>query len=208
MIKVKVCGMNESGNIKAIAAFLPDYFGFIFYEKSPRAFKLQNLTILQNVKKVGVFVNAEIDVMVKNQRRFQLDAIQLHGEESRDVIAQLKVELTSDVEIFKALSIKTAEDIQLTKIYEDLVDVFILDTKTPLKGGSGRQFNWELLDGYKSDTPFLLSGGIGPNDVDKIKKVYTRYSKMIGVDINSKFELKPGLKSVDEIKRFIKTLNT
>lgn len=205
---VKVCGMNDIDNLKAIAAFQPDYFGFIFYEKSPRAFTLQNLPELQNIKKVGVFVNAEVDFILEIQKRLKLNIIQLHGSESKTDIIDLKTKLSGEVQMFKALSIETAKDFEKTEMYDNLIDTFILDTKTPLKGGSGKKFNWQLLESYNAQSPFLLSGGIGPEDAKTIKDVYQRHPKMIGVDINSRFEIKPGLKSVQDINTFITTLNT
>lgn len=205
---VKVCGMNDIDNLKAIAAFQPDYFGFIFYEKSPRAFTLQNLPELQNIKKVGVFVNAKADFILEIQKRLKLNIIQLHGSESKTDITDLKTKLSGEVQMFKALSIETAKDFEKTEMYDNLIDTFILDTKTPLKGGSGKKFNWQLLENYNAQSPFLLSGGIGPEDAKTIKDVYQRHPKMIGVDINSRFEIKPGLKSVQDINTFITILNT
>ncbi len=207
-MQIKVCGMNDVENLKAIAAFQPDYFGFIFYEKSPRLVTLNNLPKLENIKTTGVFVDAEIDFVLLNQKRLDLKAIQLHGNESKTYVSDLKAKLPSEVELLKALSIARAEDFEMTKTYEGLIDKFVLDTKTPLKGGSGKQFDWQLLEHYASETPFLLSGGIGPDDAETVKEVYNRHPNMEGVDINSKFELKPGLKSVEDIKTFITNLNT
>jgi len=207
-MKLKVCGMKDVDNLKAVAEFQPDYFGFIFYEKSPRAFTLQNLPELQNIKRVGVFVNAEIDFIVNKQEQLAINVIQLHGDESKAYISDLKAKLPAEIQFFKALSMATAKDFDMTERYDDLIDAFVLDTKTPLKGGSGQKFNWQLLEHYNAERPFLLSGGIAPEDAHRIKDIYQRHPKMIGVDINSRFEINPGLKSVEDINTFITTLNS
>jgi phosphoribosylanthranilate isomerase len=200
---VKVCGMNEVGNLEAISAFKPDYFGFIFYEKSPRNFSLEQLPDLKNIKTVGVFVNAEIDIILNNQLKYNLNAIQLHGNETVEYILELKKSLKDDVQIFKALSVSEVKDFSDIKNYECHVDLFILDTKTPLKGGSGKKFDWDLLEHYKLCKPFLLSGGVGPKDSEEIFKAKFQHKNMIGIDINSKFEVEPGLKDVDQLSSFI-----
>ena len=204
---VKICGMNNLENLKAVANFQPDYFGFIFYEKSPRFLTLKNLPEFEGIKKVGVFVNSNIDVIIEKQNVFNLDVIQLHGEETLEYIMQLRSKLSDNIQIFKAISILDENDFKSINHYEDLVDLFILDTKTPLKGGSGKKFNWELLKYYTSDSPFLLSGGIGPDDFKAVNGIYDNNSKMMGVDLNSKFEIEPGLKDVDLIEDFITKLN-
>jgi phosphoribosylanthranilate isomerase len=200
--------MNDLDNLKAIAAFQPDYFGFIFYEKSPRYLTLKDLPAFENVKKVGVFVNAYIDAVVEKQNALNLDIVQLHGDESLEYIIQLKSALGKNVNIFKAISILNEYDFKLIGHYQNLVDLFILDTKTPLRGGSGQQFNWELLKHYNSETPFLLSGGIGPKDAELVSRVYDTYPQMKGVDINSKFEIEPGVKSIEQIELFINEIKS
>lgn len=198
--------MNDIANLEAISTSKPDYFGFIFYDKSPRCLTLETLPELQNIKKVGVFVNAKIDTLLQNQNAFNLDVIQLHGDETIEYVLKLKSQLKRDTEIFKALSISDESDFNGIKSYETVVDMFILDTKTPLKGGSGLQFDWQLLENFNSEKSFLLSGGIGPKDPETVKNLYKKYPKMMGVDINSKFEISPGLKSVDKVAKFITQL--
>lgn len=206
-MQVKVCGMNNIENLNAISALKPNYFGFIFYPKSPRHFNLKTLPEFSKIKKVGVFVDEVFDFILEKQRAFNFKCIQLHGCESTDYIKNLKINLPSDTEIFKAISVSQATDFNSLERYNGLAEKLILDTKTPLKGGSGVQFNWELLKHYKSEVPFLLSGGISLNDAEKIAKIYHKHPKMTGVDINSKFEIKPGLKSVEQIKNFMLKLN-
>ena len=207
-MEVKVCGMTVIKNLEAIQVAQPSYFGFIFYEKSPRAVHLAKIPYFKNTKKIGVFVDKNIEVMLSKQKQFNLDGIQLHGNENVDKIKKLKKLLPKNIEISKAISIKDQSDFELIKNYDNLVDKIILDTKTNLKGGSGQQFDWELLENYTFNIPFLLSGGIGPNDTEQILKLYNKYPKMAGVDINSKFETEPGLKNAEQVKQFINTLQS
>jgi phosphoribosylanthranilate isomerase len=204
----KVCGMNDLENLKAIESFQPDYFGFIFYKKSPRVLTLDTLPYFANTKKAGVFVNEEVDFILENQKHFNLDVIQLHGNESIKDIIRLRTELPSLTRIFKAIPVSEVKDFESLEKYEEYIDVFVLDTKTNLKGGSGKKFDWQLLEHYKSDLPFLLSGGIGPDDFEAVNTIYKMQSRMLGVDINSKFEIKPGLKNVELLETFITKLNS
>lgn len=203
---VKVCGMTNVDNLKAIAAAMPDYFGFIFYEKSPRAIKIKTLPKFKNIHKIGVFVNATHDYILKNQQQYKLNGVQLHGEEDISYVKALKEKLPDDVKIFKAISVENASDFKAISSYENYVDMIVLDTKTKLKGGSGKQFDWNLLNYYDAEIPFLLSGGISKNDANKVLELQKTHPKMIGVDINSKFEIKPGLKDVSKVNTFIKNI--
>ncbi len=205
---IKVCGMTNEDNLKAIAPAMPDYFGFIFYEKSPRALKINSLPSIEDIKKIGVFVNTSTDFIVESQQQFNLNGVQLHGEEDKIYVKELKEKLPDDIKIFKAISIKETSDFKTISIYEGYVDLIVLDTKTKLKGGSGQKFDWNLLDHYKANIPFLLSGGISKNDTDKIIKLKQNYPKMKGVDINSKFEIRPGIKNIEQVNTFIKTLKS
>lgn len=206
-MEIKVCGMNNLENLNAVSAFKPKYFGFIFYPKSPRHFTLKTLPEFSKIKKVGVFVDEVFDFIEEKQREFDLQCIQLHGKESADYIKNLTTNLPPDIEIFKAISVSQPSDFNGLERYYGLADKLILDTKTPLKGGSGKRFDWKLLKHYKAEIPFLLSGGISLNYAEKIAKIYHEHPKMKGVDINSKFEIKPGLKSVEQIKKFMLKLN-
>ena len=205
-MKIKVCGMNNLDNLLALESLGLDYFGFICYSKSPRHFDLFSMPSFQNTKKVGVFVNEEVGEVVELQSQFQLDAVQLHGDEDVDYITRLKSKLPNGVDIFKAISIIEKEDISKVTLFENVVDLIILDTKTKLRGGSGEKFDWRLLDYYDYETPFLLSGGIQEDDVKQVSALYEKYDKMLGVDINSKFEVEPGLKDEIKVKRFIKNI--
>jgi phosphoribosylanthranilate isomerase len=206
-MKIKICGMNNLNNLSALESLKPDYFGFIFYPKSPRNFKGFQLPNFKDIKKVGVFVNESIARITKLQKEFQLDAIQLHGDETKEDVLNLKSKLPPEIEIFKAISINDKEDFKKVTYFEDKVDIFILDTKTKLRGGSGKKFEWHLLEYYNSKTPFLLSGGIQENDAYTVMEVFNTYDNMLGVDINSKFEVSPGLKDKTKIEKFIKNIN-
>ncbi|MBS3739299.1 phosphoribosylanthranilate isomerase [Mesohalobacter halotolerans] len=205
---VKVCGMTAIKNLEAIQTAQPDYFGFIFYDQSPRAVQLTDMPNFQHIKKIGVFVDEDIEFILENHKQFRLDGIQLHGNENSVYIEKLKAKLPTSIEIFKAVSIKSKSDFEVIKTFEGVVDKIILDTKTHLKGGSGQQFDWALLENYTFDMPFLLSGGIGPNDAEQVLKLFHKYPVMAGVDINSKFEIEPGIKNIKHIKKFIKTIKS
>lgn len=203
---VKVCGMTDLDNLQSIASANPDYFGFIFYDKSPRELKIKTLPNFNSTKKIGVFVDAPCDIISKYQQDYKLDGVQLHGKEDENYVKKLKTQLPNEIKVLKAISVIEASDFHSIKQYEGLVDLIILDTKSELRGGSGKQFDWNLLEYYTTTLPFLLSGGISADDADEVLKLEQKYPQMKGVDINSKFELKPGLKAVNKVSRFINTL--
>ncbi len=157
------------------------------------------------INKVGVFVNASAQDIITHVVNYRLDAIQLHGLETPTFICNLKATLIPDIcsriKVFKAVSIASAEDFCRCSQYEGIVDMFVFDTKCAGHGGSGRQFDWSVLDSYKGNTPFLLSGGIGFEDAERIKNI--RHPKLAGVDLNSRFELEPGVKDVELLKAFV-----
>lgn len=205
-IKLKICGMKYSDNIQEIAALKPDYLGFIFWEKSSRKFDLNVLPkIDSNTKKVGVFVDATLEEIQDKIKDFQLDIIQLHGEETVKFCSNLKKEKN---EIIKSFSINNDFDFSQLKAYENAVDYFLFDTKGKLPGGNGTTFNWQVLKNYKLQKPFFLSGGIGLTEVIKTKEFLdSDLSKYCyAIDVNSRFETKPGLKNRIEIEKFIKKI--
>ena len=206
-MKIKICGMNNLDNLSRLEPLKPDYFGFIFFSKSPRNFDRFAISDFKNTRKVGVFVNESIEEIVKLQSQFQLGAIQLHGDEDGDYVTQLRSKLPDGVDIFKAISVIEKVDFKKVAPFENNVDVIILDTKTKLRGGSGEKFDWRLLDYYNSSIPFLLSGGIQESDAEQISGLYYKYDKMLGVDINSKFEIEPGFKDNIKVERFINRIN-
>lgn len=223
---IKVCGMRDAENIRAVSELDINMMGFIFWQKSPRFVKmissqagimpdhshLEKLgkkdTGNLKVKRVGVFVDDMPQNIVTRVYNYQLDFVQLHGSESRVMIENLRRTLDPDIhkgiQIIKVISIESDVDIAKCEEYEGVVDLFLFDTKTPLVGGSGNQFDWSMLEGYKGYTPFLLSGGIGPDDVERVRSF--RHSMFAGIDLNSRFEIEPAVKDVEKLRTFIKAV--
>ena len=191
--------MREAENIREVEALGIDLMGFIFWPKSKRYVSEKPAYLPQKCKRVGVFVDEDIDQVKRIAEDFALDFIQLHGSESPAYIFQL-----GGLHVIKAFNIATAEDLELTKPYDGLVDYFLFDTKATLPGGSGQQFDWNVLEAYDGATPFLLSGGIGPDDAERVKSYY--HPKCAGIDLNSRFEIAPGLKDVNTMRSFIREI--
>lgn len=205
---IKVCGMREAENIREVEALGINWMGLIFWPKSSRYVSERPDYLPQHVKRVGVFVDENLDTVRKKADDYALDLIQLHGSETPDYIRALRTPssinpLTSS--IIKAFNIATAHDLEQTKEYEGIVDYFLFDTKGPSVGGNGVQFNWDVLKDYHGKTPFLLSGGIGPEDVQRIQAFH--HPQCIGIDLNSRFELSPGLKDITVLRKFLNELN-
>jgi phosphoribosylanthranilate isomerase len=229
-MKLKVCGMKYVENIQQVADLQPDYLGFIFYEKSQRNFEGIIPELSKSIKKTGVFVNEMIEIVVSLVEEYQLDAVQLHGDESNEYVTELKNQLEerrtlfieenkhikkkknkhfisdSKIEIIKVFGIKDEFNFDVLKPYIDVVDYFLFDTKGKERGGNGVQFDWSILEKYPFDTPFFLSGGIGLEDIKEVQKILNSDLPIYGLDVNSKFESKPGLKNINELKRFKNTL--
>ncbi|WP_093113671.1 phosphoribosylanthranilate isomerase [Salinimicrobium catena] len=204
--------MREPENIQQVSLLRPDYFGLIFYEGSPRFVSEDIGNPGQEIKKVGVFVNASEEYILEKVKKFGLSAVQLHGGESADFCSRLKKDAGIFPQIIKVFSIKEAFDFQLLKDFEEHVDLFLFDTKGRQHGGNGIAFNWKVLKDYSSTTPFFLSGGIGPDEVPAIKNLYKYFQNegkqnvFYGVDVNSRFENAPGLKNADKLRNFKKEL--
>ncbi|WP_390620524.1 phosphoribosylanthranilate isomerase [Psychroserpens burtonensis] len=215
--------MKYKDNITEVAQLQPDYLGFIFYEKSSRFFDRDIPELPRSIKKVGVFVNASIPYILEKIKNYNLQVIQLHGEESVSFCAELKlmchterslsaneesnneIHVSSEMpEVIKVFSIKDKFDFSILKPFEEVCDYFLFDTKGKLPGGNGYTFNWDALKEYPSTKPFFLSGGIGLNETEKLKDFKnTDASKYCyAVDVNSKFEIEPGLKNNKELKTF------
>ena len=193
--------MREADNIRAVEALGIDMMGFIFWPKSSRYVSLRPDYLPKRVKRVGVFVDEDPEQVKRLADDYALDYIQLHGQESPSYIFQLR-----GLHVIKAFNISIAEDLLQTQSYEGLVDCFLFDAKGKSVGGNGEKFNWDVLDAYQGATPFLLSGGIGPDDAERVNAFY--HPKCIGIDLNSRFELSPGLKDVAKLKEFMCNLNT
>ena len=183
-MKLKVCGMKFPENIIEIENLKPDYMGFIFYSKSKRFFDQSELILDDNIKRVGVFVDQEIEYIKSKILKFKLDFVQLHGSEDVDFCTSLK----SIIKIIKVFKINNDFNFKSTKMFESVSDYFLFDTKSNLHGGSGEKFDWNILKNYEGEKPFFLSGGIDLNDIKEIKEIQISHP-IIGVDINSRFEL-------------------
>lgn len=194
-MKLKVCGMRESQNIKELVSLKPDFIGFIFYEKSPRY--VENTPVLQtgDAQRVGVFVNPTADMVRQKAVEFDLDLIQLHGSESVEFVQRLQQEGHAIIKVFSVLDKLPLDDM---KPYEPYVEYFLFDTKTPAYGGSGQRFDWTILQGYDLDKPFFLSGGIDLEDLDAVRAL--TLPQLYAIDVNSRFEMSPGLKDIGKIK--------
>lgn len=190
--------MREAENIRSISALDIDLMGFIFYPPSSRFVTELPSVMPVRQKRVGVFVNAGLDEIAQRHALFHFDYIQLHGKESPDFCRQIRA---MGLGVIKAFSLKGESDLECTAAYEGLCDYYLFDTPTMLVGGSGEQFDWTLLNGYSGNTPFLLSGGIGPDSVEKLAAF--SHSMLAGYDINSRFESAPALKNVQAVKNFI-----
>ena len=194
--------MKYIENIKSIADLNPDYLGFIFYNRSKRNFTGTIPELPKQIKKTGVFVNEEIAAVVSLQEKHQLQALQLHGDESVAYIQKLKSHISNKVKLIKVVSIDDTANFEALIPFEKEIDYFLFDTKGKERGGNGIQFDWSVLNTYPFSKPFFLSGGIGPNDAESIKEIEKKGLPIFAVDINSKFEDKPGLKNSIKVINF------
>lgn len=202
-LKIKICGMREPENIRVVGELKPDLMGFIFFPHSPRyAGQILNQEVLaelpEKIRKTGVFVNEDIETIAGIVRKYSLDIVQLHGNETQDECRKLR---DKEIPVIKAFNIKDINSLRLCYEYQSCTDYFLLDTSTPEYGGSGKKFDWKILDEYKLEHPFILSGGISPDDIRNILAINN--PSFYGIDINSRFEIKPGIKNIETLKLFI-----
>ena len=203
-LSLKVCGMKH--NTLEVAQLKPDYLGFIFFEKSKRNYDKAHIEILpEGIQKVGVFVDASIEFVIDKIKQFQFDVIQLHGSETPEYCKRLQTD--SKVELWKVFSIKDHFDFSVLEAYEAVIDKFLFDTKGKEKGGNGHTFDWSVLQDYPSQKPFILSGGIGLEEIPAVNELKKTKLPLFGIDVNSKFEDKPGLKNIDLLKSLVNELN-
>lgn len=195
--------MRNADNISSVASLGVDIIGLIFYPKSPRYVSDSSSPLPAGVY-AGVFVNEEPDVILQHVSSFTLSYVQLHGDESPAYVRQLRSILPSEVRIIKAITIHDGSDISRCEPYDGLVDMFLFDTQCSGYGGSGEKFDWSILNQYNGSIPFLLSGGIGPEDANAVKAF--RRPLCVGVDLNSRFELSPAMKDTQRLKHFIKEI--
>ena len=198
--------MKETENIKEISALNPDYLGFIFWEKSKRNMTLDSIPeLLETTKKVGVFVDASIQEIATKINQYQLDIIQLHGNETTIFCKNVK---KLGVEVIKVFSVESNFNFSKLKEYVFVVDYFLFDTKGKLLGGNGITFDWNILENYHFNVPYFLSGGIGTTEIDGLKGFLKSpaANKCFGIDVNSRFEKKPGIKNKIKLQKFKKLL--
>ena len=200
---IKVCGMREPDNIRAVEALGIELMGFIFWPPSSRYVGEKPAYLPRNCRRVGVFVDAALPDILAAVEDFRLDGVQLHGHETPEAIAAMKARIPG-VRIVKSLAVAGPEDLEQAEAYADVCDAFLFDTNGKLPGGNGRQFDWSVLQRYQGRLPFLLSGGIGPDDAQRIQAFDV--PGCIGIDLNSRFETAPGLKDVEALKTFIETV--
>jgi len=198
-MKIKVCGLKYPVNIKAVTDLEPDYVGFIYYNRSPRFvgnIAMGDLTSLPSqIIKTAVFVDEseqEVDRLIDE---YGFDAIQLHGRETPEFTAKFK----GKVQVLKAFGLDENFDFDQLKDYADKVDYFLFDTKTDAHGGSGKTFKWAILDNYKLEVPFFLSGGLSLDNLEQVAGI--KHLQFYGVDLNSRFEKEPGLKDIEKLKQ-------
>ncbi|MHB8206226.1 phosphoribosylanthranilate isomerase [Mucilaginibacter sp.] len=197
-MKIKVCGLRDPGNIEQVVKLRPNYIGFIFYDKSPRFVNEIPVELLKaiptTVAKTAVFVNETAENIETLIAKYNFDAIQLHGNESPAFCALFK----GRVKVIKAFGLSTDFDFTELYPYVDHVDLFLFDTKTSSHGGSGETFDWTILDKYDLDKPFFLSGGLSLDNLDEVKNI--THPQFYGVDLNSRFEIEPGLKNINKLE--------
>ncbi|REA56023.1 phosphoribosylanthranilate isomerase [Dyadobacter luteus] len=199
-MKIKVCGMRQQGNIEELVALKPNFIGFIFFEKSPR-FAGEELNeeyikaIPNDIKKVGVFVNANPGYILDTVKKYDLQYAQLHGNEMPDMCRSLR---QKGVNIIKAFSIDESFNFAMLNNYKSFCDLFLFDTKGDQPGGNGKTFDWNLLKKYDNEKPFFLSGGIGPDNLEEVIQL-SKSMPIYGIDVNSKYETEPGIKDISKL---------
>ena len=204
---IKVCGMRDADNIEQVRCLKPDMMGLIFYARSSRFVGTKPLPHLRAdfapAAKVGVFVNETVEHIVDITAQFNLNAVQLHGNETPAECATVR---GTGLKVIKAFGIESAADFERCDSYSGCCDMFLFDTRTAGYGGAGVKFDWSILAEYKQDTPFLLSGGISADDAADIRSI--SHPQLAGIDLNSRFETAPALKDVAKLRRFIADLTT
>ncbi len=203
-MRLKVCGMRELENISALSELDPNYIGFIFWSESSRFVDKKTPPLDKKIIKTGVFVDATFDYILTKIKDHQLDAVQLHGQES---CSYCKVIKDYGLKVIKSFSIKNTFDFNTLEDYENSCDYYLFDTKGKLPGGNGFTFDWKILNEYPSQKPFFLSGGIGVDNLNEIKKLVKTKLPIHAIDVNSKFETTPGNKNIELLKKFKKEID-
>ena len=199
---IKVCGMREQDNILQLLELPIHYMGHIFYKKSARYVgNLENLDTSKNIKKTGVFVNSSIAEILESVNRLSLKVVQLHGDETAETASALKSE---GLEVIKAFGIDEEFDWSQLEPFVEHVDFFLFDSKSPAYGGTGKAFNWQKLKEYPFEKPYFLSGGLSLENLEEA--INFEDKRLVGLDLNSKFEIEPGLKDIEKLKLALKTI--
>lgn len=208
MLLIKVCGMKYTENIQQVSALSPDLLGFIFYPASPRFIGKEPVkglfeAVPPGIRKTGVFVDSDYSFISQACKKYDLQFAQLHGDESPALAIQLR---NDGIRVIKTIHLSSENDFEKIRPFEDKVDYFLFETPSGSFGGSGMKFPWHILEAYPAEIPFFLSGGIGPGDEGQILSLSLSLKYMKGVDINSRFEVQPGLKEPDKVKTFIESI--
>ncbi|WP_338873962.1 phosphoribosylanthranilate isomerase [Spirosoma sp. SC4-14] len=202
-MKIKVCGLRDAENLKEIAALGPDFVGFIFYDQSPR-FVGEELNeevvkaLPRSIRKVGVFVNASPDYILRNVKKYDFQYVQLHGNETPEYCRSLR---NRGISLIKAFRVDEGFNFSMLNNYKAHCDFFLFDAKGDQPGGNGVTFDWSILSRYDNEKPFFISGGIGLNNLDQLDTL--KGMKLYGVDVNSQVEVSPGIKDVAKVKELI-----
>ncbi|GAB3734075.1 phosphoribosylanthranilate isomerase [Spirosoma lituiforme] len=205
-MKIKVCGLRDADNLKEIAALGPDFVGFIFYDQSPR-FVGEELDadvvkgLPRSIRKVGVFVNASPDLILRSVKKYDFQYVQLHGNETPDYCRSLR---NRGINIIKAFRVDESFNFSMLNNFKAQCDFFLFDAKGDQPGGNGHTFDWSILSRYDNEKPFFISGGIGLDNLDQLADL--KGMKLYGVDVNSQVELSPGVKDVNKVKELITRL--
>jgi phosphoribosylanthranilate isomerase len=200
-LRLKVCGLKNPENYRKVMQLEPDLVGLIFYPPSPRYVESEgSQSALQEkphgkTQKTGVFVNAEPDLVIWKAKEYHLEWVQLHGHESPD---QLEILQKEGLKVIKAFPVDKDFNFRSVKDYLKVSDLFLFDTKTEAYGGSGQRFPWEILENYDEEVPFLLSGGLNHQEFQQFPPI--QHPLLYGLDVNSKYEIKPGLKDLEKLK--------
>jgi phosphoribosylanthranilate isomerase len=181
--------------------------GFIFWDQSARYFDGEMPILPKSIKKTGVFVNASQEEIISKITKYDLQAVQLHGHESVAFCKELKEHFGNAIEIIKVFSVDSAFDFDQLKPFETVCDYFLFDTKGKLPGGNGTTFDWKVLENYSSKKPFFLSGGIGVDEIDLVNEILKTDLPIFAIDLNSKFEIEPGLKNTKLLSSFKQKIN-
>ena len=200
--------MKVPANISEIASLKPDYMGFIFYEKSPRSVINENIaevvkSLPKTINKTGVFVNESVDIILNYCKTYDLNSVQLHGNETIQDCMELK---KSNLEIIKAFQLHADFDFSSLLPYANHCDHYLFDTASQNYGGSGASFDWQVLKKYTQEKTFFLSGGIGLDNIEEALKI--KHNMLVALDINSKVEEYPGFKSVTKTKTVFNKIKT